>query len=940
MRLPLFLISFFTGLFFCVPCVDAKGNPRTKTVAAEATPPAASQPDLNGTAEEYLSQAARALSQSRWKEASDAYSAYSRDFGGRPETEAVAKRFQPAFALALLHQNRFQDALAPLQRALNANPPLSPALRQELQFQEGLCMLSLGDYQRARASLEQFLTFCTAGPQFQQAHLLLAQTELLSGNPAEAAERLKASRPLLDSFHAPQALLQEIRTRIEAGQLEPALALVQKEKLLLQDSFEAVGFQNTLLRLASHLLEQGQFRNALIGLYQIRPFQTILEFAESQLLWIEKEGAGFSGPSAASSKAMLKQSGERIRLELQTLKECGAFDAAVLLRVAAAYQGLQRFREAALILTQAIQKHPSEPSMEQAGISIMQLWSELECWSHVDAVSTLFCATFSKPQNLPTVLFLKGVAHQKERHFAEALKTFETIVRVYPKSDIARRAELMRAFTLLMSGDANLAALQFAGFLKQSAKHELAEEAAHWLCVAYAVGKQPEKCRTAAAEYLARYPDGPNRSAVLFQNARAAHAQHDYALAITELGSLLETFPEDPKAGEAHLLLAEAQLATEDTEPALTTLQNIPTSNPAAFEEGWFKAAKLLKTLGRSEQIASHLERFAQQRLQSPRYSDAVLWACKWWIELGQSEASTRLAWEVITEHANDPNVPAVESLLDSLATLFAKAIPAEQRTSDLRLWATETTAQAPQGTAALRAQWGLARALSRTSPLEAQQLLLTARLKMQPHLTSDRILSDIAEACTSSGQATQAALLWREMLKWHPRSVLKDRALAALMLEAEQSGEPDKALQIACRFERECADSPLSGRVGLSKALIQEANGDRKEAEQSLQSVLLARGASGEFKSEALLLLAENQMQLGKPKTAIPYYQRVYVMYGRWKKTVAKAYLRSGEAFEKLGDKTAARRTYREMREAGLPAELPEMAQADHRLALLGEIE
>ena len=140
MRLPLFLISFFAGLFFCVPCADAKGNPRTKTVAAEATPPAANQPDLNGTAEEYLSQAARALSQSRWKEASDAYAAYSRDFGGRPETEAVAKRFQPAFALALLRQNRFQDALAPLQRALNANPPLSPALRQELHFQEVLCI--------------------------------------------------------------------------------------------------------------------------------------------------------------------------------------------------------------------------------------------------------------------------------------------------------------------------------------------------------------------------------------------------------------------------------------------------------------------------------------------------------------------------------------------------------------------------------------------------------------------------------------------------------------------------------------------------------------------------------------------------------------------------------------------------------------------------------
>ena len=57
----------------------------------------------------------------------------------------------------------------------------------------------------------------------------------------------------------------------------------------------------------------------------------------------------------------------------------------------------------------------------------------------------------------------------------------------------------MRAFTLLMSGDANLAALQFAGFLKQSAKHELAEEAAHWLCVAYAVGMMSQNSLASAA---------------------------------------------------------------------------------------------------------------------------------------------------------------------------------------------------------------------------------------------------------------------------------------------------------------------------------------------------------------------------------------------------------------------------------------------------------
>ena len=45
----------------------------------------------------------------------------------------------------------------------------------------------------------------------------------------------------------------------------------------------------------------------------------------------------------------------------------------------------------------------------------------------------------------------------------------------------------------------------------------------------------------------------------------------------------------------------------------------------------------------------------------------------------------------------------------------------------------------------------------------------------------------------------------------------------------------------------------------------------------------------------------------------AIAYYQRVYVLYGAYRKAVVEAYLRSGDCFEKLGDPAAALKTYQE---------------------------
>jgi hypothetical protein len=59
--------------------------------------------------------------------------------------------------------------------------------------------------------------------------------------------------------------------------------------------------------------------------------------------------------------------------------------------------------------------------------------------------------------------------------------------------------------------------------------------------------------------------------------------------------------------------------------------------------------------------------------------------------------------------------------------------------------------------------------------------------------------------------------------------------------------------------------------------------------------------------------------------------------MHGRWKPWVAKAYLRSGEAFEKIKDPTSARRTYHELVSNPELAEFPETETASKHLLALG---
>ena len=112
---------------------------------------------------------------------------------------------------------------------------------------------------------------------------------------------------------------------------------------------------------------------------------------------------------------------------------------------------------------------------------------------------------------------------------------------------------------------------------------------------------------------------------------------------------------------------------------------------------------------------------------------------------------------------------------------------------------------------------------------------------------------------------------------------------------------------------------------------------GRMTEARGALQANFANEQALGQEKAKALYLIGEIYMNEARPDLAIPYFQRLYVMHGRWRDWVAKADDRSGEAFEKLNDQLSARRTYQELAEREDLSGFEEARKARGRLNLLG---
>ena len=91
-----------------------------------------------------------------------------------------------------------------------------------------------------------------------------------------------------------------------------------------------------------------------------------------------------------------------------------------------------------------------------------------------------------------------------------------------------------------------------------------------------------------------------------------------------------------------------------------------------------------------------------------------------------------------------------------------------------------------------------------------------------------------------------------------------------------------------------------------------------------------------GMFWPEALYSIAAAYEDLRDYRAAIPYYQRIYVMYAGYTELAAKAYFNSGRCFERMGDISAAVRTFKEFAEDERFAAAPETVKAQERLSSL----
>lgn len=829
------------------------------------------------------------------------------DYGEAEEAKEAARLHTPLVAICKVALKKFGEAIEWIEKA-RVDPELDPAFADELSFWRGICLTTQGELVDAQHAFGEYWADESHQPfKRYEALLMFATLYLQQGFPAEAADFLAGQLPKFREIApeaASRAVVLQLHARMEAEQHAEALALVRAEYPNLAEMTQVISFQTMALRLGSALLDQENHHDAISCFQRIWTTEKLLEYQNAQLQRIDDRikvvaARENSGGAVFQLEAIRK----RVERELEGFRKIENFDSALRLRLAMAFQGLGRYREAALVMEEMLATMPPDSIVESATLAQLQCWMEIGRWPKAVETAERYERVFgAEGKHLPTVLFLKAEALREDQLHGAAQLAYGDVVERFPASEFAPKATFLQGFLYLQQDDNEGALYQFAQLKRNYPDDGLVEDADYWTGMAHSFSGLYDEARQHLGGYLERWETPKYGKEATFRIAVCTFSLAEYDEALTRLQDFVAEYPDDPLADEANLLIGDAHLGEGRVEKGLAAYDLVRPESGRFFEEAWFKKGEVFKQLEEFGTMREHFATFVSDHPKSRRMPEAIYWIGWTHAIEGETDKAKQIYWETIEAHGNDPAMTSIIDVFLGLPKAYAPDGP-EGRTELLaRIERTKSLAAIRKDALlASRAGWAKAQFLAKENPVASRTELMDIAKWVDPKENAPSVSVPVAEALLEAGNRLTAKELLIEIRKWHPRAVEKGRIYRALGQIAAAEDDPEKAIEYLDRFERYAIASTDLAEVKLEKARMLAGLGKDEQARGEFEAILDLPAATAASKAEALFRLGESHAAAGAHGKAIVFFERVYVAYGKFAELNAKAYVGRAESLEEM---------------------------------------
>ena len=906
-------------------------------------------------------QAARAaFDEGDWSQAADSFAALERDFGTAAEAQEAIAAHRGLHALAAVRAGQDPEATLPLMDRALGEESTPPPARDLLRWFKAVILFQREAWEDARTELMAYFRDTSHDRDRRFEALLLAGTTYQRAGDAEgaaaffteAAENLERA----DAALAARARLLRFQSLLDAGQLEAALEVFREEgrdgEVADDEEGTAAGQPRVItmhmlaLRLGSEFLEEGRYHEAIVCLQRVWNRERLLQAQRDRVGDLQRQRAqAAANPDGAAEVARLDAALVAVAAEIESLEENPGFDAGVRFRLARGWLGLGRHHESATVLREMVANLPADELVEAAALPLMQSWIQAGRWQRAEETAALYERRFGGTDlaiHHPEMLLLLAVAREADSRYLEAADACASLVALFADAPQAAVAAFKEGYLRLMGDELEEGLALLADFPRRFPDHPLREDAAYWQAEAQALLGHHEEARELFADYLEAVEQGEWAGdyvvASQFRRAFSRFALADYAGAIEEFRAFLEEHPTDPYADEAWLLKGDALGGEGELDAALAAYRAIRPTAPQFYEEGIFKQVNIHRMREDFELAEELLRGFLEERPDSARVAEAVYELGRLMRAQDREEEADEVWWEAAISLGNRPEQNAVEDLFSQLARLHR--LDPQRRASylsRLRAMIVELSDD-PEGSALVlcRLHWARGRFYERDDEVNFRTEMIAAAEHFDPRRHNPRLGVDIAEALYDAGLHTPAVEMLRELRRWNPRMLEKDRLFATLLRGSLALGDAEAALEAAERFAAEALSPPpaLRAEVDLEKARLLAPVGRREEALDLLRELQGERAVPARLRAEAFLETG-NLLREADPRSAAPYYERVYLAFGGFPDLASTAYEERARILLGLGMRAEARQVVEDWLAQAWLEEHPDLAEQARLLDL-----
>jgi TolA-binding protein len=627
-----------------------------------------------------------------------------------------------AQATAKFQAGDYAEAAADLDALLTKaefSPQLEPAF-----FTLGSAYFNAADYKKAIGAFKNYQAKFPRGPHAGDAAYGLAQSNLLSGNYAEASAQFGALEK--DARYRDQALFFAATTSKEAGKIDQAIGTLEKlvgaelktpvamrgatllaqlyakqgnaDKTvgIIKKIRERIGLVENLVelnaltvQLGDQLYEKQLYDDALECYRAAFPREQIIRMQNDRLTRMQQRveenlAAARRDPSRVGQLAtvinQLRIDVARTRKLLEDFQKLPSITPPIYMRMARSFYETGRKWESIVVYQELLDRFPQIPERESVLFGLIVSLAEANQAKKALAICEQYLREFKTGPNTETVGYMLGAialqandAPAAEAHFAQLLET-------QPQSNLRDQIRYLLGNAKFMQGKYDEAIAEYKKYLSEFPRGQSIEDVNYRLALTALFSGKYQAAMDGLHTYLKKYRKGQYVSDAKYRLAVCKYAASLYEEVIADCKAWETEFPGNQQLGEVLALRADSYAAGDRPSDAIENY--IRSYKTATTDEvmnySLFAASKLLQKRGEWDKVSELFQGFIENKPDSPTFLSALYWVGKAKAHEGKLDEAKKITADAINKYITDPRREKVELLLTQLAQLCVKKSRAE----------------------------------------------------------------------------------------------------------------------------------------------------------------------------------------------------------------------------------------------------------------------